>query len=314
MSRDHRTWHFFCSFMLTAGGIHAFNKICDIHAARKHLLNRSDGQLFSWKGVQVYYEKHGTGDPVILLHALHPAASSAEWKDIVSRLAGNHTVYLIDLPGCGRSDKPHTLYTNFYFVQLVLDFIHAMSLSSVKLVASNLTCPVAVMAAACDREAIASLVLINPPSQKALEETPDFISKLKYRALGAPILGAFIYNMLTSRSQIDIYFAEKYFYNPFHDTDDLVDTYYESAHLGGGNAHHFAACQIGKYINADIRFALSHLKMPVRIIEGGSIRDAEPVIKEWRRALPEAQVTVIEHTKQLPMLEEPEETAKAILS
>ena len=44
------------------------------------------------------------------------------------------------------------------------------------------------------------------------------------------------------------------------------------------------------------------------------LRDAEQAIKEWRRALPEAQVTVIEHTKQLPMLEEPEETAKAILS
>ena len=42
-----------------------------------------------------------------LIHDLDPTASSYEWKAVTKKLAENHTVYAIDLLGCGRSEKPN---------------------------------------------------------------------------------------------------------------------------------------------------------------------------------------------------------------
>lgn len=314
MDRDNKLLNHFCSGVLALGGMYAFNKAYDIFAVHKNKLKTSAEHIFSWKGVNVYYERHGKGTPMLLLHALHPAASAYEWNRVVDQLAKDHTVYILDLPGCGRSDKPHILYTNFFYVQLIIDFVQTMSLTSVTLVASNLTCSVAVMAAAYEKERIHALTLINPPSLHSLAETPDFISRCKYRILSMPVFGAFIYHILASRPQIDMYFSEKYFFNPFHENDELVDTYFESAHLGQGGAHYFAASLLGKYLNTDIRFVLPRLQLPVKLIEGSAIEEAEQIIEEWHKVLPAIQVEKIEHTKQLPMLEEPEKTAAGILS
>ena len=37
-------------------------------------------------------------------------------------LALEHTVYNLDLPGCGRSEKSGITYTNFVYVQAICDF------------------------------------------------------------------------------------------------------------------------------------------------------------------------------------------------
>lgn len=51
---------------------------------------------------------------MLLLHDLHCASSGREWQYIEDALAQDHTVYTLDLLGCGRSDKPAITYTNFY--------------------------------------------------------------------------------------------------------------------------------------------------------------------------------------------------------
>lgn len=51
-----------------------------------------------------------------------PGASGYEWNAIEKQLATEHTVYTIDLLGCGRSEKPDITYTNFVFAQLLCDF------------------------------------------------------------------------------------------------------------------------------------------------------------------------------------------------
>ena len=51
-----------------------------------------------------------------------PGASGYEWNAVTKELATEHTVYTIDLLGCGRSEKPEITYTNFVFAQLLCDF------------------------------------------------------------------------------------------------------------------------------------------------------------------------------------------------
>lgn len=65
----------------------------------------------------------GTGSPILLIHDTLPGASGYEWSKIEDELAIDHTVYTVDLLGCGRSDKSSITYTNFVYVQMISDFI-----------------------------------------------------------------------------------------------------------------------------------------------------------------------------------------------
>ena len=313
MGRDQKFRNFFLSCSAAAGAMYVFNKIYGAHAVSRHKLLALAKNFFNWKGLNVFYEVRGCGEPLILLHALHPAASSYEWNLVIDLLSKSHTVYVLDFPGCGRSDKPNTLYTSFYYVQFLRDFMHGLNLQGAAVCASNLTSAVAVSAAVYEPELISKIILVNPPSLRNLAEVPDTMSKAIYHILCLPVLGTFIYNIMASRPQIDMYFSEKYFYNPFHDTDDLVDTYFESAHLKDGDGRFFAASMLGKYLNCHLGYVLTKISVPVKIIEGSSTDNAELVMFEWKQAFSEIETAMIEHTKQLPMLEEPEKTAEEIL-
>jgi pimeloyl-ACP methyl ester carboxylesterase len=58
-------------------------------------------------GVKIHYVVEGVGEPVILLHGLYSSAA-INWQltGVFSKLAKDHRVIALDLPGHGRSDKP----------------------------------------------------------------------------------------------------------------------------------------------------------------------------------------------------------------
>ena len=69
----------------------------------------SDGFITLPSNSRVYYTRRGRGEPVVLLHGI--AHSSQAWDSVLPALAERYEVVAIDLPGCGRSDKPDTDYS-----------------------------------------------------------------------------------------------------------------------------------------------------------------------------------------------------------
>ena len=61
--------------------------------------------------------------PLLLIHGIHAAAWSFEWRHNVDYLARDHTVYTIDLLGFGRSDRPAIRYTSRTYISLISDFV-----------------------------------------------------------------------------------------------------------------------------------------------------------------------------------------------
>src|SRR5262245_30473089 len=58
--------------------------------------------------VQVAVHELGFGDRDSLIILVHGGlADSDTWRYVASELARDHDVWLVDLPGCGASDKPH---------------------------------------------------------------------------------------------------------------------------------------------------------------------------------------------------------------
>ena len=87
----------FCSSFMAAGSMYAFNKFHSIYALKNHILTSSPENYFKWNGERIYYNCIGKGEPVLLLHALHPAASAEEWQLITESLSKDHKVFVLDL-------------------------------------------------------------------------------------------------------------------------------------------------------------------------------------------------------------------------
>ena len=105
-----------------AGVIHIANRFIDATSQLKDMLEQPHGKTYDWRFGKIFYTKQGHGTPILLIHDIMPGASGYEWNAIEKQLATEHTVYTIDLLGCGRSEKPDITYTNFVFAQLLCDF------------------------------------------------------------------------------------------------------------------------------------------------------------------------------------------------
>lgn len=72
-----------------------------------------------YSGLKLYYEKIGEGDPIVFLHGW--GCSLEVFKSIISNVCKKYAVYLIDLPGFGKSDEPDVALD----VKGVADVIHS---------------------------------------------------------------------------------------------------------------------------------------------------------------------------------------------
>ncbi len=62
---------------------------------------------FDSKGVQIYYEEHGRGEPVVLVHGFASRADHNWGATWFEHLAAHYRVLALDCRGHGRSGKPH---------------------------------------------------------------------------------------------------------------------------------------------------------------------------------------------------------------
>ena len=106
---------------MTGAGIFAINKLINASAVIRNALHNKSQYFYDWKFGRIHYTIEGSGSPLLLLHDLSPASSSVEWKFLKKQLAKDHTVYCMDLLGCGCSDRPKITYTNFLYVQLITE-------------------------------------------------------------------------------------------------------------------------------------------------------------------------------------------------
>ena len=68
---------------------------------------------FLHDNVNLYYEVHGSGDVVLLIHGF--LESSNMWDDVVPTLSKNKQVLCLDLPGFGKSDCERKIHTMSFF-------------------------------------------------------------------------------------------------------------------------------------------------------------------------------------------------------
>jgi pimeloyl-ACP methyl ester carboxylesterase len=94
------------------------------------------GHMASVNGMEMYYELHGEGPPLVLLHNF--TGCTQVWQPFVADFAEEYRLILVDLRGHGRSTNPSSQFTHQQFAldvfalldHLGLDTFRAMGVSS----------------------------------------------------------------------------------------------------------------------------------------------------------------------------------------
>lgn len=290
----------------TTGTIYCINRFISKTSIIKEKLQTNEGDYYKWKYGNIFYQKSGSGEPLLLLHDYSPYGSSFEWETIEKALAKDFTVYSVDLLGCGRSDKPALVYSNFLYVQMINDFIHDVIKSKTNIIATGNSASLAIMSCTYDCALFNKLVLVNPEDTKSSSKIPDAKSRISKHILDLPLLGTLLYNIITCKNNIDLLLSEKYFYNPFKINHNMLETYYEAAHFGNGNGKYVLSSIVGKYMNSNISHGLKSINNDIFVIGGKHQPNIEDTMKEYQEINPIVETAILENSRFLPHMEVPE--------
>lgn len=283
--------------------LYVINKLISYFATLENHLTNTRGKYYEWRFGNIYYEKFGSGKPILLIHDMTVHSSSYEWKNIINKLSKTNEVYAIDLLGCGRSDKPIITYTNFLYVQMIEDFIKHIIKKNCDIVATGTSTSFVIMACANDSEMIDQLVLINPLSLKEMAKIPTKRTKTLRFILNIPIIGTTIYNILVRNKTVEKLFKNKYYFNPTKINEIDVKTYYESIYKYKSTKYLFS-CIISRYINVNLIHGLSTINKNIFIIVGECNSENRIFAEQYKDLVPSIEIIGIDKTKHLPHMED----------
>ena len=259
----------------------------------------------------------GKGPPLLLVHSINASASAAEMRPLHEHYRASRTVFSIDLPGYGFSDRSDRSYTP----RLMTDAVHAATgqirercgQAPVDALALSLSCEYLARAAAEAPDRYRSVALVSPTGFRGLRPWRGAPGSTRgkpwlYRALRGPggIWGAALFRALT-RPGVIRYFLRRTWGSK--EIDEALWAYDVLTTRAIGAEHaplHFLSAQL---FSADIHTVYEQLAMPVWMSHGvrGDFTDYRGKgIVEGR---PNWQFSVFP-TGALPYFEVPEDFCK----
>jgi pimeloyl-ACP methyl ester carboxylesterase len=292
--------------------VHFINKITFYLAALKDQKLAPDYKVYRWKFGDIAYTVQGNGSPLLLLHDLTSQSSKEEWCRIVSTLEKKHTVYTIDLLGCGHSDKPNFTYTAYMYIQLIHDFVINVITKKTDIIATGYSSCLGLITAYCHNELFNKLVLINPPAIEDVAIIPNKSDQLKRKIINIPILGTSIYNILMSQFVLRRTLCKRTFAYPAYIPKLFLEKYYRNAHLYGPDARYLFSSITAHYTTVSLFQAVSELNNSILIVQGYKEPHRLDVLNSYINMNTSIEATVINATKHLPQIENPEEFINAL--
>lgn len=252
----------------------------------------------------------GEGAPVVLLHSINAAASTAEVAPLHEWAKEHFRVYTPDLPGFGRSERSRRRYTPRLYTDAVLDVldlvareqpdappVHGLGLST--------GAEFLARAAGEHPERFASLALVTPTgftrrsdSMRGPEGSTREIGWLK-RIFSVPAIGGNAYKLLT-RPGVIRYFLQRTFGSK--DIDETLWGYCCRSVRAPGASFAPLAFLSGSLFSRDIRNVYEALRLPVWLPHGTRGDFADFSGADWARAAPNWTVQAFP-TGALPFFE-----------
>lgn len=166
--------------------------------------------------LSVYYQEIGRGKDLILLHGWKQDVST--FWGLVDLLKTDFRVYLIDLPGFGRSDSPQKEFTVSDYSKIVQDFIKTKKIKKPILLGHSLGGRIAIKLASENPQLISKLILED---SAGIKPKKDFFKFVIYFL--AKLFRYFIPNAFNFKNKIRYLFYKK-LETDYIDAGALTDT------------------------------------------------------------------------------------------
>lgn len=225
---------------------------------------------YSWKGHRIAFTRRGTGPAVLMLHSIHAAASAAEWDGVAQAVAdAGYTVYTLDLPGFGESERPDIRYSARLYLSMLADFCTQVIGQPVRLVGSWLSAAYAIALATRDPGRYPAIVAVEPAGLTRLHRPPSIGRDVARIAVSGPLVGTAMFNGMVTRRALRV-FLESCMADRRRVTDAMVDAAYETSHQTG--ARFAPAALAAGELNVNIRDAVRTLRTPLMLVWGQDAR------------------------------------------
>jgi non-heme chloroperoxidase len=216
--------------------------------------------------IEIHYEDHGSGQPVLLIHGYPLDGNSWEKQQLVLIEAG-YRVVTYDRRGFGASSKPAIGYDYDTFAADLKTLVEHLDLSEIILVGFSMgTGEVVRYLSTYGSGRVAKAVLVSaiPPFLLRTDDNPEGVDSTVFDAIKAAIVAdrpAFIKNFLDDFYNIDIYRGTR-----------VSDEAWESSFITAVGASPYATWACVDTWLTDYRADLPKINVPTLLIHGTADR------------------------------------------
>ncbi len=250
-----------------------------------------------------------TATPVLLVHGVNAAASSAEMHPLFERFSSERPVTAMDLPGFGHSDRSARAYTPELMAEAVSQVLESSS-QPMHVVALSLASEFVVRAAANNPDLVRSITMISPTGMGRRSRKEEVSTSSWESLLKVPLVGQALFDLLVTRKSID-YFLSKSFAGAVD--IELAKTAVESGRQPDAR-HAPIAFLTGRLFTPEAMTRLYQpLTVPTLVVyDEDAYTDFADLPSFVAAASSDRRVARIPGTKGLPHFDEPALTADAL--
>jgi len=241
--------------------------------------------------IDLYYEDHGEGQPVVLIHG-YPLDGHSWEKQSAALLAAGHRVVTYDRRGFGRSSQPTTGYDYDTFAHDLKVVLDTLDLTDVVLVGFSMgTGEVAryVSTYGSDRVAKVAFLASLEPFLLRTDDNPEGVPQEVFDGISAAV-----------KADRYAYFTE--FYKNFYNTDENLGTRLSeealrnSWNVAAGASWFASSAAVPTWVT-DFRADIPKIDVPALILHGtaDNILPIDATGRRFHKLLPAARYVEIEN-------------------
>lgn len=257
------------------------------------------------EGNSISYIREGSGEPVIFIHGI--TTYSFIWRRIAPYFTNNYDVILIDLLGCGNSDKPLNQDLSLKRQsKLIREFCEKLGILKVHLVCHDVGGGIGQIFAVDYPQMLYDLTLINSvaynfwPVQPIIAMRTPIIRQIAMSTLDLGMFELIIKRGLYHKTQL---------------TKELMDYFWSPMKTSAGRKGflHFAKCLDNKNLT-DIEDKLRKLIVPTLIIRGeADVYLGDAISEKLHSEIPSSRLVKIETGGHFIQEDEPGKISELIL-
>ena len=240
--------------------------------------------------IELYYEDHGTGQPVVLIHG-YPLDGSSWEKQTAALLEAGHRVITYDRRGFGKSSKPTTGYDYDTFAVDLATLLDTLDLRDAVLVGFSMgTGEVGRYLGTYGSERVAKAVFLGSlePYLLKADDNPEGVPQSVFDGLFAEV-------------QADRYAFFTQFFDGFFNTDEFLGNRLSQEALDANqqlayNASPYASVWAQPTWLTDFRGDIEKIDVPALIVHGtaDNILPIDATGRRFAKVLPSATYVEIE--------------------